>query len=275
MKRSGQLLRQVREKKGVSLQQVYQATKIPVEILDNIEADRITSISPAYLKGYLKIYSAYLGLELPAVWEGYRDLFADNMLVSGGPSGADKSNSAKRRSIPAGLRLFVVLLLALGLILWLRPRANETKPSSAGVVSTSRAQKKADKARHKAAAGKKSGKKTGKKAKKKAAKKTTKKARARKKKKVVSPRGSGIRLAIRAKENTYVRVKADGRPVFRAVLKKGRAENWAAKERMEVSLGNAGGVEVEINGKLLPSLGRRKQPIKDMVINRDGTVEIR
>jgi len=79
-----------------------------------------------------------------------------------------------------------------------------------------------------------------------------------------------IRLAIRAKEDSWIQIKADRRTVFQNILKKGRSESWEAKDKIELSLGNAAGVDLEINGKLIPSLGRRGQVIKNILITKEG-----
>ena len=58
----GQRLRQAREAKGLSLEQVSRVTKIHLNVLTAIEADRAArTISPVYLKGFLKTYARYLG----------------------------------------------------------------------------------------------------------------------------------------------------------------------------------------------------------------------
>lgn len=79
-----------------------------------------------------------------------------------------------------------------------------------------------------------------------------------------------IRLIIRAKENSWVFLKSDGKVVFQRILEKGRFETWEAKEKMELSVGNAGGVELDVNGQVFSNLGRRKQALKNIVITKEG-----
>jgi cytoskeletal protein RodZ len=81
---------------------------------------------------------------------------------------------------------------------------------------------------------------------------------------------SKIRLIIRAKENSWINLKSDGKVVFQRILEKGRFETWEAKEKMELSVGNAGGVELDVNGQLFNNLGRRKQALKNIVITKEG-----
>jgi len=79
-----------------------------------------------------------------------------------------------------------------------------------------------------------------------------------------------ISLDIRAKENCFIQVKSDGRVIFQNILKKGRSESWQAKDKIELSLGNAGAVELEVNGKRISGMGRRGQAIKNILITKEG-----
>jgi cytoskeleton protein RodZ len=80
----------------------------------------------------------------------------------------------------------------------------------------------------------------------------------------------GIRLGLHAKDDCWVQLKLDGKTMFQNILKKGRFEVWQAKERIDLFLGNVGNVELELNGKIIPSLGRRGQALKNIVITKDG-----
>ena len=62
-------------------------------------------------------------------------------------------------------------------------------------------------------------------------------------------------LLITARELTWLRVTADGREPVEVLMKKGETTTWAANQRLIVLSGNAGGVELTLNGKPLGSLG--------------------
>ena len=79
-----------------------------------------------------------------------------------------------------------------------------------------------------------------------------------------------ITLVIRAREDSFLRIKIDGQSVYQGTLRKGKAESWTAKEKIELSVGNAGGIELEANGKVFSPLGRRGQPLKNILINSEG-----
>ncbi|MDD2654761.1 MAG: DUF4115 domain-containing protein, partial [Candidatus Omnitrophica bacterium] len=53
-------------------------------------------------------------------------------------------------------------------------------------------------------------------------------------------------------------------------FKKNLSDNWQAKEKIELSVGNAGAIQAEINGQILSPLGKKGEVIKNIVITRDG-----
>jgi hypothetical protein len=69
---SGDVLRQIREKKGIHLHEVALDTKIRVEILENIEHERFDALpQEVYLKGHVSNYARYLLLDPRKVADDY------------------------------------------------------------------------------------------------------------------------------------------------------------------------------------------------------------
>ncbi|NVJ17353.1 helix-turn-helix domain-containing protein [Myxococcus sp. AM010] len=75
---NGELLRQVREARGMTLQQVADRTRITRSHLENVEADRYTSLPPAvYLRGILMNLARELGLDPLRVSKSYLALSSE------------------------------------------------------------------------------------------------------------------------------------------------------------------------------------------------------
>lgn len=69
---SGDVLRQIREKKGIHLHEVTLETKIRAEILENIEHERFDALPhEVYLKGHVSNYARYLLLDPRKVADDY------------------------------------------------------------------------------------------------------------------------------------------------------------------------------------------------------------
>jgi len=73
-------------------------------------------------------------------------------------------------------------------------------------------------------------------------------------------------LAARASEATWMAVRADEGQEREVLLQKGQTARFVADTRFMVTVGNAGGVELSLNGKPMPSLGASGQVIRDLVI---------
>jgi cytoskeleton protein RodZ len=64
----GEILRSAREAKNLTLEKAHQDTKISVRVLGALEQDDFESFeSDIYLKGFLKTYAQYLGVEVSHV----------------------------------------------------------------------------------------------------------------------------------------------------------------------------------------------------------------
>jgi len=72
MESIGENLREARHNKKVSLEDASRATRIKIEILEQLEADEFDRLAaPTYTKGFLKLYAEYLGLDGQSIVEAY------------------------------------------------------------------------------------------------------------------------------------------------------------------------------------------------------------
>lgn len=83
-----------------------------------------------------------------------------------------------------------------------------------------------------------------------------------------------VSVAVRALNNAWLNVKADGAPVFQGILKKGTSDSWSAAKAIDISGKDINQLEFEVNGKPIGRLSRRGAPAKKIRITPDGlTVE--
>ncbi len=68
-------------------------------------------------------------------------------------------------------------------------------------------------------------------------------------------------LTVFCNERTWVRVYVDEEMVKEYILNPGDNMTWVAKKGLEIKIGNAGGVELDYNGKKITSLGSRGQVV--------------
>src|SRR5207245_9391504 len=72
-------------------------------------------------------------------------------------------------------------------------------------------------------------------------------------------------LDVEAVERCWVKVQTDRAAPQEVLLNPGDRVRWKAQERMALTLGNAGGVRVMLNGKLQGPFGARGQVVREIL----------
>ena len=104
----GSLLRAQREALGLTLEQAEEATRIRHRYLEALEAERFADLpGEVYVRGFLRLYAEYLGLDPDEVLSRYRPLSRPTRADLVAPPRLDRA----RESI--GSRLLALVLLAL------------------------------------------------------------------------------------------------------------------------------------------------------------------
>jgi cytoskeletal protein RodZ len=268
----GERLKKARLEKGLTLEDAHRKTKIHLNILKGIEEGSLVNFSPVYIKGFLKIYCKFLGIEYSDSLLEHRQQPQPAMrpieekrrclsVVNARPVCAEALTFIRKRfkaALAIGIILIVIIsLFNLGKFISLRKFPQTPKKAVISAKALSLPLKHKRKSEQPAA---------------------TKSPKPEKPTAIIWPNPqkpaeavfTGIRLGIRAREDCWLQVKSDGKTIFQNILKKGRFENWQAKEKIELSLGNAGVVELEVNGKFISSLGRRGQAVKNILITKEG-----
>ena len=276
MHKAAEYLKSVREAKNYSIEETSKKTKISPAVLRALEEGRLHNIDPVYLKGFLKLYCRFLGVDWDVFSKEYSsEIFgkekirkqaqieaasaSENIPKGKGFSARNnpvdsvgilfkyKKAIAAALSVIAALLLIVLLFKGCMFIIKKIPRSIPQKPQ----VTASNEKTTAKKFQ-------------------------PVKAQVENVPVKVSPSVAkdseykGIKLVIRAREDSHLIVKVDGRLLYQSILPKGKTATWAAKKNIELSIGNAGGLELELNDKIISPLSRHRQAIKKMVITGDG-----
>ncbi len=261
----GFILREARNAKNLSLEQVSKDTKIHIKILKSIEADDLQSLGLVYLKSFVRIYAEYLGLKkeevierLEAVCEPTQNSLRKIKIPSATPVQQFRIPNIDIRKVI----IFVVSVsLVIGIVKFVVHR--KTKKQVTKVTDSKKAELKRPVLEiNEAAVTVKKVVKPVKKTKSEVSAKTVSSTVVQETEKIV--------LTIKAKYKSWLQVKIDGKTVFQGALAKGSAETWSAKENIELSLGDAGAFQLEFNGRLLEKIGRPGQTLKHVVLNKSG-----
>jgi cytoskeleton protein RodZ len=257
----GGYLHALREAKGGSLEDMARSTRVGIRHLEALEEERLADLpSPVFVRGFIRAYCGFLR-EAPEEALGHYETLA------GARATAQAANAPPRprttwanSSVLVGLALLVILGIALIVINLtvkrtggtsvaapkmevsdLAPSSPQTPQVAAPAVPPVEAPRPAP-APAPAVAQSPAG--------------TPAATPAPTPAPAVAKSGSGPqRLLIKAVEPTWIRVQPDEGRATEELLAAGASREWSAERRFLVTIGNAGGVELALNGKTLPPLG--------------------
>ena len=238
----GEYLKKEREKKGITLEEAAKVTRIRKVYLLAIEDGDIGMQSPVFIKGFLKSYAEFLGLDSADVIEKYNYILngkKDQVGVEKGFELEPVSTTRRRHLIPA------VLVLALVTAIYLLTTSEKPDTTPAEVQESSNV----DLPEQKPVLSNTT-----------AVTPTTPATPSLPKpdvQTVQTPEKPEKQhsLIAKARELTWIQVTVDDNDPAEVLLREGESTRWFADNKITVVVGNAGGVDLTYNGKLLESLG--------------------
>ncbi len=252
MESIGPQLKQAREAKGISIEQAQKDTRIHSKILKALEEDRINEVAsgPIYIKGFIKKYADYLGLDGASLAEEY---FKEH------PKSAEQTLILKGESAP--FRFPVKRLVSIGvtiliIVFGFRVLVHIGANARANLKSRPKVAKRVDAARTKVDIER--------------TKQPPKSAPSETKIALSAPiqKGQNLILAVKTTNDVWLKVISDGAVIYENILKKGSQESWQATQSLEISTGRAEALNAELNGTKLGPLG--KGVVKGILITKDG-----
>ena len=268
----GAILKRCREYHDLSLEDAEESTKIGANYLIALEEDQISQFSSlAYLKGFLRIYSTYLGLNPDDMIRLYEKLYSSRnggsrhstgtAGVSDPPPG--KKFPLQKLAMPA---VILVLILITAAIFNRSPspsgRRNQPAPATTPIAATPIQQTRTS-------AGKAAPTKPPDEAivKQKQADSPPAGQNGVQKSTTENTRGFVVRLKVTQSGTLTVTIDSSSSQAYDLVV--GDSIEWKADKTISLELSNAGGVEAELNGKQLKSFGQSGKPAT-IVLDSEG-----
>jgi cytoskeleton protein RodZ len=251
-----EVLQRARLDRGIDLATVAARTRIKTKYLQAIEADDRKSLPGAFFyKSFVHQYAAFLGVDTMAI-----DAEIDRVLSVDAPlplprvaeQEAVKMSSRSRAATKyLSYAAFVLILAACSGIddWWHESRAGATEKieSRAPVAANTTRQRAPSPATGRVSLASVS----------QVAARTA-----------AAPAGSRVELALTATEETWLSVSSDGTPVFSGILEANQTKTIEGKQFAKLRVGNAAGLEVQLNGNPLGPLGAHGQ-VRDLVFSPD------
>jgi len=252
----GKRLREAREKKSLTIEQVQKQTKIHSTVLIGLEEGRPNdTLTETYIRSFLKKYAQFLGINSVELLKEYFAAHAE----SPAPNIPLQENvlSKETQAPPKFLYitgLAVAAIISLMLLIFITGKVSIAFKKMRSVQqkkSLAAAAKKKPVARSaKAIQKKKSAVNT------------------RSKTKELVPKTTPLSLEIRVKEAVLVKLKKDGILFFDRVLPAGLVEKTVANNSIELDIAKAGSLDLTLNGR--PIDLQSKNAIIGLEITRKG-----
>lgn len=274
----GSYLRELRTQRGVSLEEISRSTRVLTGYLEALEADEFEALpAPVFTKGFIRAYCQALGVAPDEAFSIFEGRSGDGTVTkpagpqarpaqaSGAAEAARRREAAENRSRSAVLTGFVMLVVLgvalFAVTLWLQParapqredraaaRAPEPPPAPVAEappagqpprpIPTSAVPAPAAPAL--SAAG--------------------------------PPQIVGLtapyRLVARTSELTWMRVRTEDGRTSEENIPAGETREWVSNRAFVLTIGNAGGVALELNGRPVPRLGPSGGVIERLVLPSD------
>jgi cytoskeleton protein RodZ len=244
---AGEYLRTKREGLGLTREEISLITKIRSHYIESIENDNFSAFSsPQLLKGYVKLIAKtlkaddkeVLGLLEAGINENFKDKHIEDIVGERFKEERQKAEKLKKKVLIIVLAGFLIIILSYAAIKAVKfYKFVLTKPGIHILLPFQSSIKSMPVPAHSSPEGAKG-----------AAKK-------------VQLTHYAAVLKGKAIKRTWVAVKIDGENSKTLMLYPGDTEVWKAKKRLDIKIGNAGGIILNYNGKNLGKIGAEKQVV--------------
>jgi len=239
----GERLRNSREARGWSLADVSELTRIRAVFLQAIEEEQFDRLpGRTYVRGFLRTYAAALGLDPEELFDAYHMRFdAPAQPIVGAhtvevPIRPTARHSRLRRIVPVFVAVLLLILIVFAFDFARRMQAlnspasqaiTQPRPTVPQVTLPPPPEPRPQLTEEPAAPAE-------------------------------TPERGPLTLVVRASEETWIRVLADGGSVFQGLVAAGETRSWTAQRTMTVRIGNSAGVALEVNGEPVQPPSRRR-----------------
>lgn len=278
----GPYLRGLREAKGMSLDDIARSTRVGRRHLEALESDTFGELpAPVFVKGFIRAYCEFLDSSSEEALGLYRETTGE----PAAPHGPLRPLLAPRPRRAGPLAISIILFVALGVSLFaLRlglqssrkdtstvstPAKEEARKATASVSASSVGKPGADASGTPSAAPTPAAPGASAPAAP-LAPSSSPAAPSASAPAAVEAKPGNHHLIVRAIEPTWLRVQVDEGQVAEELLQTGAVREWNATRRFTLTVGNAGGVEIDLNGKRMPSLGAKGAVIQRLVLPQES-----
>jgi cytoskeleton protein RodZ len=279
----GDRLRREREMRGITLDEITESTKISRRHLEALEGEHFDQLpGGVFNKGFVRAYARFLGIDEDQAVADYSAASNEQ------PEPEDKfpleiheepnrELNPRRSPLPLVFGVAALVGVLAGYFFWLKskPRGPETAqpahqaavvpgavPAKESLPSSTHAAQPAQLSPVRVAAAP-------------SAVPSDRPVKENAAASALTPRKQADKtfvVLVKAKEDAWVSIVADGRSVMQRVLIAERQKKVKAAKQVILRTGNAGGIDVTFNGKSLGAIGNENEP-RTLTFNATGLVQ--
>ena len=253
----GGYLRALRETKGGSLEDMARSTRVGIRHLEALEEERLPDLpSPVFVRGFIRAYCNFLREGPEEALRHYERLAGERAAAHAASAPPRPRTTWATSSVLVGLVLLVILGVALIVINLTVKRTGGTSVAAPKIEAS--ASQPVEPASPTSAAPR-PGPAPGQPVAPPGPPAPSTRATLSPPPAASTTQAGAVpgpqRLLIKALEPSWIRVQPDEGRATEELLPAGASREWSAERRFLVTIGNAGGVELALNGKALPPLG--------------------
>lgn len=252
-------LRNARERRGMSLSDIADATLINVRFLEELERGNFTFLPQTYVRAFLKEYATTVGLSPEEILRSYDAQTSpppppapvpENTVPLPAPApvaAPQKKDGPQIHPTMALVALVVIGVLAVAVALW-NIMDTET-PTAVREIPFDAVRKEQERS---------------------LATDSTAPAAALQ---TAPATGDTLLLTAVASDSVWIQVVIDNATTRNILLKRDGSSSWKAARRFLLTLGNAGAVEFTLNKKRLGKLGKAGTVLKNVELNHSTLIQ--
>lgn len=237
METVGQILRAEREKQNLTVKDVERETSIRALYITSIEEDKYKVIpGEVYLKGFIRNYANFLGLNGPELVNLYRESQQPEEPVAlEKPAAPPTTLPTENQSIafkvpPKAAAAAILVVAALGIGVWAYQGSSKA-PGSAPETKVQQQQAAVPSPSAAPAAPEK------------------------------QPQAKPVMVQAKYTAECWTQVMADGKQIYEGTPKVNESFTWEAEKTISIKAGNAAAVDVTINGEPQGKLGNKGEVV--------------
>jgi cytoskeletal protein RodZ len=245
----GEELRRERVVRDISLEEISIATKISVRLLDALERSDLTRLpAPAFTRGFIRAYANHLGIDAEEKVNAYLADLAAMKTDAEAPASTKRPRPRSRfwrgrktaGSIVAGVS---AILLLSGLIA--RPELRRPRPEARRLPATLEPISFRNVT---------------------VSNEPTPPIRTEPPPASLPAAEERVVLLLECDGDSWMELSADGQTVFSGLLRRGERRAFESRQGFRLTLGNAGGVRVTVDGRSLERLGPVGSVLRDFAL---------